>query len=259
MLPEGEDARVIAAAAQVVREGYATVTLLGREPLIRAVAAEAGTSLDGIALLEPAASPALRQLRCASSTNVDAPPASTFDEAHALTRQPIYFAALAVAASDADGTVGRRCAPHRGHLARRAARHRPGARSQAALQLLSDDSAAAGLQTLRRPGVSGPLLFADCAIVPQPTAEQLAEIARATAESARTILEVEPRVALLSFSTKGSAQHAHVSKVREALNILRARAPELAVDGELQADAALVPRWPLARHPDRPSRAAPTF
>jgi phosphate acetyltransferase len=91
-------------------------------------------------------------------------------------------------------------------------------------------------------GPAGALLFADCAVVPDPSPEELAEIARATAENARAILDAEPRVALLSFSTKGSANNPCVEKVREALRILKARAPELTADGELQADAALVAR-----------------
>jgi phosphate acetyltransferase len=108
----------------------------------------------------------------------------------------------------------------------------------------------------QRPGLdlgnSGVLLFADCAVVPDPNSEELAEIARATAENARVLLDVEPRVAFLSFSTKGSAKHARVEKILEALRILKARAPEIAADGDLQADAALVPQVGNSKAPGSP-------
>jgi phosphate acetyltransferase len=101
-------------------------------------------------------------------------------------------------------------------------------------------------------GPSGALLFADCAVVPDPNPEELAEIARATAENARALLDEEPRVAMLSFSTKGSTSHPRVEKVREALRILKTRAPELAADGELQVDAALVPHVAQSKAPGSP-------
>jgi phosphate acetyltransferase len=101
-------------------------------------------------------------------------------------------------------------------------------------------------------GADGAMLFADCGVVPEPSAEELAEIALETAANARLFLETEPRVALLSFSTKGSAEHPSVARVREALRIAKARQPELVIDGELQADAALIAAVGASKAPGSP-------
>ena len=155
-------------------------------------------------------------------------------EARALSRQPLYHAALMVTAGDADGFVG-------------GAANTSAATVRAALHCVGP---AAGVKTVssvmlmcvadRSFGDAGVLAFADCAIVADPDAVQLAEIAIATAASFQSLTAAQPRVAMLSFSTKGSADHPFVTKVQEAVRILRERAPQLNVDGELQADAALI-------------------
>jgi len=248
VLPEGEDPRVVSAAPAIAREGFAKVTLLGRRQIIDLLAADLNASLADVHIVDPTASSRAEAYAQIYYERRRARGVS-LDEAYEIARRPLYFAALSVAAGDADGTVG-------------GAANTTGETVRAALQsigLVADARLVsslflmiiperAGLQPV--PGSS--LLFADCAVVPDPNPEELAEIARATAENARAILCTEPHVALLSFSTKGSANHARVEKIREALRILKARAPELAADGELQVDAALMLDVASAKAPGSP-------
>ena len=227
---------MISAAGTIAREGLARVTLLGRKQIIESVASELGVSLANVSIVHCPASPKLEAYAHIYSERRRARGAS-LQECREIAQKPLFFAALSVAAGDADGCVGG--AVNTTAETVRAALHAIGLAPQAKLV-----SGFMIMMIPQRPGLdlgsSGALLFADCAVVPDPSAEELAEIARATAENARTLLEEEPRVALLSFSTKGSANHACVEKVRDALRILKARDPDICADGELQADAALI-------------------
>ena len=221
VFPEGSDRRVIAAATRLQQEGLAQPVLITSSPQAN------------LRCIDPAQSDLTRKYTAIYYERRRAK-GITEMEAAAIARKPLNFATLMVASGDAHGCVAG--AANTTADVVRAALHAVG--TEVGVRLVS--SAFIMALADRAFGHNGLVTFADCAIVVHPCATELAGIAIAAAKTTRRFLQTEPIVALLSFSTKGSASHVHVETVVEALQILRQRAPELNVDGELQADAALI-------------------
>lgn len=234
VLPEGTEERTLRAADRLVADGVAEVILIGNPGRIKELAAGYGLShIDKAILLDPKThtkkagyADLLYQMRKQKGM--------TPEKAAVLVEDPLYLACLMIKAGDADGEIA-------------GAQNTTGDVLRPALQIIKT---APGIGCVsgaflmfvkdKKYGDDGILVFADCAVMPNPTASELAQIAVATARTTRDIVGVEPRVAMLSFSTKGSASHEMVDKVAEATRMAKELAPEFKIDGEMQADAALV-------------------
>ncbi|MBE0655852.1 MAG: phosphate acetyltransferase [Bacteroidales bacterium] len=234
ILPESDDERTLRAADIILQEGIARIILIGNEPEILTKAGELGLKyIDKASFIDPFKNPRKEDyielmLKLRSSKGL------IREQAEKLLLDPLYLAAVMIKAGDADGEVaGAKNAT--GDVLRPAFQYvktLPGISvvSGAFIMILKDHEF----------GEDGMFLFADCAVHPDPTAMELAEIAVATGQTARSIAGFEPRIAMLSFSTMGSARHEMVDKVVEATRLAKEMAPDLQIEGELQADAAII-------------------
>ena len=235
VLPEGDEPRTVQAAKIIKDEGLANPVLLGKTEAIKNTAKETGTDITGIDLIDPAESPKaaayaaeLYELRKAKGV--------TEEDAAKLVQDVMYYGIMMVKTGDADGLVS-------------GAVHTTGDMLRPALQIIKTKP---GIKVVsssflmdcpnKSLGHNGLLVYADCVVMPNPTADELAEIGISAADTAKRLCGIEePKVAFLSFSTKGSAKHELVTKVQQAVAKAHELAPDLCLDGEMQFDAALVP------------------
>jgi phosphate acetyltransferase len=233
LLPEGADVRTLQAAEICTRDRIAKITVIGAEDGVRSLASGSGINLNGVEILDHRKSNDLARI-ATLYYDLRRAKGQTLEEAEQAVKDPLYFGNLLVREGKADGSVAgaTNTTAHTVAAAIRCIGVRQGFKivSSFFLMVVPD----------KKFGAKGAMIYADCGVVVDPDIGELAEIAIASADSCRALLQVEPRVAMLSFSTKGSATHKLIDKVVEATKTVKARVPELAIDGELQADAALV-------------------
>ena len=243
VLPEGEEVRNVQAASMIAEQGLAKLTLLGNPEKVKEIAK--GASLAGIEIIDPKT--ATKSAEYAQMLyEIRKAKGMTEEQAQELVKDPMYYGVMMVKMGDADGLVS-------------GAIHSTGDMLRPALQIIKSKP---GIKTVsscflmecpnKEYGTDGVMVFADCAVNIDPNAEQLANIALGAADSARALAGIEPRVAMLSFSTMGSAKHDLVTKVQEATKLAKEMAPDLLLDGELQLDAAIVESIGQLKSPGSP-------
>jgi phosphate acetyltransferase len=247
VLPESYDERMYFAAQKITEEKLAKVVLLGNAEVVAKTAADKGVNLAGVEVIDPATSPKLAEYVDAF-VELRKSKGMTQEEARKILTAPdnLYYAGMMVRQGDAGGEVA-------------GATSTTGNVLKAAFQTVGT---APGIKTVSSYffmvtktesfGENGIILFADCAVNPNPDSQALAEIAVATARNCKAFLDVDARVAMLSFSTKGSASHADIDKVLKAMEIAKQIDPTIQIDGELQADAALLPKVGEKKAPGSP-------
>lgn len=244
VLPEGTEPRTLQAAAIVLKEKIAKLILLGNENEVKAKAKELGADITGAEIIDPATS-SKRQAYAERMCEIRKSKGLTMDDALKLLNDPLYFGSVMIKCGDADGELAG-AINATGDVLRPALQYvktKPG---------YSVVSGAFLMFVNEKFGHNGIMLFADCAVMPETDAKQMAEIAVASAGTAKALAGIDPKIAMLSFSTKGSAKHATVDKVTEATKLAKEMAPDLMIDGELQLDAALVPEVGQLKSPGSP-------
>ena len=235
VLPEGTEERTLKAADKIIADEVANIILLGNPTEIKTLAEKNGLkNIDKATIIDPTDHPK-KEAYANLLFELRKKKGMTEEQAAGLVENPLYLACLMIKNGDADGEVA-------------GARNTTGNVLRPALQIIKTApgiSVVSGAFIMFIPnkqyGENGVMVYADCAVTPNPTAEQLAQIAVATGQTARIIAGYEPRIAMLSFSTKGSAKDEMVDKVVEATRMAKELDPSLLIDGELQADAAIVP------------------
>lgn len=243
VLPEGTEERTLKAANQILTDGVADLIILGNVEEIHNLAKQWGLgNIDKATIIDPATSPKKEEY-AELLAELRKKKGMTIEEARKKVLDPLYFGCMIIKNGDADGQLA-------------GARNTTGNVLRPALQIIKTAPgincvSGAMLLLTHAPecGDNGVLVMGDVAVTPVPDANQLAQIAVCTAQTAKAVAGIDPRVAMLSFSTKGSAKHEVVDKVTEALSIAKEMAPELKIDGELQADAALVPSVGASKAP----------
>jgi len=240
---EGEDERIIKAAAKIEAEKMAKIIILADAESIKEDAKKYDVDLSGIKIIDPKSSEYVSEFRD-KFYELRKHKGISKDDAEKVIKDPLYFGTMMIYTGKADGMVAGAVNPT-GNVLRPAFQIVKTAEgistvSSAIIMVLKDKSF----------GEEGVLVVSDCAVNPEPNSEQLAEIAASTADTTQRLLDYEPRVAMLSFSTMGSAQHENVDNVRNAVEIAHQNDPNLKIDGEMQVDAALVESVGSRKAPD---------